>query len=116
MSKSSINRLQAVILDWAGTTIDHGSLAPVRTLQRVFAEKGLVLSDAVARKDMGLAKRDHIRNLLAEPEVIADWVQEYGSQPQRVDADELYAQFIPLQMECLSEYSQLIAGVAETVE
>ena len=116
MSKSSINRLQAIILDWAGTTIDHGSLAPVRTLQQVFAQRGIELSDAVARKDMGIAKRDHIRNLLTEPEVIADWAQQYDSQPQQADIEELYAQFIPLQMDCLLEYSQLIEGVAETVE
>jgi phosphonoacetaldehyde hydrolase len=116
MSKSSINRLQAVILDWAGTTIDHGSLAPIRTLQQVFAKRGITLSDAVARKDMGIAKLDHIRNLFAEPEVIADWAQQYGSQPQPSDVEEIYAQFIPLQMDCLLQYSQLIEGVAETVE
>jgi len=27
-----MGRVTAVILDWAGTTVDHGSLAPVRAL------------------------------------------------------------------------------------
>ena len=31
----------AIIFDWAGTTVDFGSLAPVRALQRLFAGRGL---------------------------------------------------------------------------
>ncbi len=35
MMRSYSGPLKAVILDWAGTTVDHGSLAPVRVLQQV---------------------------------------------------------------------------------
>ena len=57
-------KLQAVIFDWAGTTVDHGSLAPVRVLQQVFAARGVPISNAQARRDMGLLKRDHIDRIL----------------------------------------------------
>jgi phosphonoacetaldehyde hydrolase len=99
-------RLKAVILDWAGTTVDFGSLAPVRTIQEVFRRRGLAVSEALARRDMGIAKRDHIRAVLAtfEPDVTEAVV------------DELYAAFVPLQLQVLNENSELIPGVRDAVE
>ncbi|MGA8429773.1 MAG: hypothetical protein WB729_08125 [Candidatus Sulfotelmatobacter sp.] len=41
--------LQAVILDWAGTTLDYGSLAPVRVLQQIFADQGIQVSEDEVR-------------------------------------------------------------------
>ena len=57
-------KLEAVIFDWAGTTVDHGSLAPVRVLVQMFAAHGVPISNAQARRDMGLLKRDHIDRIL----------------------------------------------------
>ena len=100
-----------VVFDWAGTTVDHGSLAPVRTLQKVFAGRGIALPEDVARRDMGLAKRDHIRNLLQEPEVAALW----PGTADEADVEALYAEFIPLQTACLLDYAQVIDGVLPVV-
>ena len=47
-------RVQAIFLDWAGTTVDHGSLAPVLALQTLFARHHIELSMDDARRDMGL--------------------------------------------------------------
>src|SRR5580698_1383842 len=98
MSSKRRNPIAAVIFDWAGTTVDHGSLAPVRTLQKVFANRDIPLADDVARRDMGMAKRDHIRNLLAEPEMQAEWRSHYQRTATESDIDERYQEFIPLQM------------------
>lgn len=54
-------RIQAAILDWAGTVVDHGSRAPMDAFVRAFAEFGVAISIADARGPMGMAKRDHIR-------------------------------------------------------
>jgi phosphonoacetaldehyde hydrolase len=108
--------IAAVVFDWAGTVVDHGSLAPVRTLQRVFATREIEVADEVARRDMGLAKRDHIRNLLAEPEVDTLWQARYGRTANEADVDTLYADFIPLQTACLLDYSHVIEGVPSVVE
>ena len=108
--------IAAVIFDWAGTTVDHGSLAPVRTLQRVFAGRDIQLADSVARRDMGIAKRDHIRKLLAEPEVAAEWQRRYQRPAAEPDVEQLYEEFIPLQMACLLDYAQVIDGVVPVVE
>ncbi len=107
--------LAAVIFDWAGTVVDHGSLAPVRALQRVFAGREITLADEVARRDMGIAKRDHIRNLLAEPELQGAWMQRYGRPATEADVDALYQEFIPLQMACLLDHAQVIDGVLPVV-
>ena len=67
--------LQAVILDWAGTTVDHGSLAPIRVLQKVFADRGIEISEEEARRDMGVLKKDHLpRRML---------VGDFGSNRRR---------------------------------
>jgi phosphonoacetaldehyde hydrolase len=103
--------LEAVIFDWAGTTVDHGSLAPVRAITELFHRQGIFLSDADARKDMGIFKRDHIRNVLAMPHVSRQWRELKGSAPSEQDVHHLFAFFLPLQMSILEEYSQVIPGV-----
>lgn len=97
--------LKAVVLDWAGTTVDHGSLAPVRTIQSVFAEAGIAVSEADARIDMGLPKKDHLRNLLGR-------IGHNNSEPE---VERFYALFIPRQLAIIEQYSTLIPGVLEAV-
>ena len=106
-------KLEAVVFDWAGTTVDFGSLAPVRVLVEVFTAHGVPISDGEARQDMGLLKRDHIERILHSPEVAGRWAARHGHTPQSEDLDRLFADFIPLQMQCLADYSRLIPGTAE---
>ena len=68
-----MKRLEAVIFDWAGTNVDHGSLAPVRAITELFARYGIRLSDVDARRDMGIFKKDHIRRILAMHHVSEAW-------------------------------------------
>lgn len=109
-------KLQAVILDWAGTTVDFGSLAPVRTLQQVFVRANLNLTDSEIRRHMGLPKKDHIRGVLSIQKVRDEWTRLRGLAPGEADVEQLYQEFIPLQFSCLLEYSALIPGVVEAVE
>jgi phosphonoacetaldehyde hydrolase len=110
------HKLKALVLDWAGTTVDFGSVAPARTLQHVFARLGIPLEDAEVRRDMGLAKRDHIARILAAPRVAESWCLHHGAMPTPEDIDALYQLFLPLQLSCLLEYSALIPGVAEAID
>lgn len=111
-----MKRLEAVIFDWAGTVVDHGSLAPVKAVTGVFARYGIPLSDADARRDMGLFKKDHIRRILAQTHVENQWRTRYNRPPGERDVEALFADFEPLQMQVLEEHSQLICGVAEVSE
>ena len=109
-------QLQAVILDWAGTTVDYGSLAPVRTLERVFARADVAVTDSEIRQAMGLPKKDHIRAILSVPRVRNEWAQVHRHHPCETDVERLYDDFVPLQFSCLLEYSAIIPGVVETLE
>lgn len=107
--------IRAVIFDWAGTAVDHGSLAPVRVLQEVFARRGVAISEEEARRDMGVLKKDHIRKILFAPDVSARWRAAAGHLASEADVESMFATFVPLQLECLPKYSTVIDGVADTV-
>jgi phosphonoacetaldehyde hydrolase len=108
--------LQAVILDWAGTAVDFGSLAPVAALQRVFAANGVPITPAEARADMGVLKKDQIRAICAGQRVAHAWTLEHGQPPAETDVERLFSEFLPRQSEILAEFSAPIPGVPETVE
>jgi phosphonoacetaldehyde hydrolase len=110
------DRLKAVVLDWAGTTVDFGSLAPARTLQRLFSRLNITLTEQQTRHGMGLPKKEHIRGILSLPAVRDAWLQLHDRTPSDADVSEIYAEFIPLQFSCLEEYSSVIPGVPEIVE
>ena len=109
------HKLKALVLDWAGTTVDFGSVAPARTLQQVFARAGIQLNEAEARRDMGLPKKDHIGRILSMPRVRDAWQSLSGRIPTPADIEEIYQVFIPQQLSCLEEYSTLIPGVVDSV-
>ncbi|HBH51294.1 MAG TPA: phosphonoacetaldehyde hydrolase [Planctomycetaceae bacterium] len=108
--------IRAVLFDWAGTTVDHGSLAPVRAFSAAFTTLGVPITDAEARGPMGRAKRDHIAQILAVPRVTAAWRTRHGRDPAEADVDALYQRFLPLQKEVLAQHCDVIAGVPEVVE
>jgi len=108
-------KLRAIMLDWAGTTVDHGSIAPVLAMQTLFANHGVALSAEDVRRDMGLLKRDHIRAILALANVRSDWRTHFGEDPGETDVDSLFDEFGPLQMKIIGQHSQVIDGVVETV-
>jgi phosphonoacetaldehyde hydrolase len=110
------SRLKALVLDWAGTTVDFGSLAPARTLQQVFSRVDIQLTEAEIRRDMGLPKKDHIFEILSIPRVSEAWLALRGHPPTRADAEDAYQHFMLLQLSCLAEYSRLIPGVLESVQ
>ncbi len=113
MSKSII---PAVFLDWAGTVVDHGSVAPVKAIEDIFAEFGVTVSRPLVRRYMGLAKKDHIRKLLEEPEVVAQWLAAHPAHPAESDVDLLYRKFEPQMMELLAGYATVISGAVSTAE
>lgn len=109
------SHLQAVIFDWAGTTIDHGSLAPMAAFVQAFDTFGITLSIDQARGPMGMAKRAHIKALLALPSVWEAWVAQHGDAPSEADIDAIYEVFLPLNLAALADHAELIEGVTEIV-
>jgi phosphonoacetaldehyde hydrolase len=112
----SYQHIEALILDWAGTTVDFGSLAPVAALQRVFTENGVPVTAAEVRAHMGVLKKDQIRAICAGERVRAAWSSEHGRPPEETDVERIFTEFLPRQAEILVEFSTPIPGVPETVE
>jgi phosphonoacetaldehyde hydrolase len=109
------SKIPAVFLDWAGTAVDHGSIAPVHALENIFDQFGVVVPRPLVRRYMGLAKKDHIRKLLHEPEVKQQWQALRNAAPQERDVDAIYVNFEPQMMEVLSGYATVISGVVDAV-
>jgi phosphonoacetaldehyde hydrolase len=108
-------KLRAVILDWAGTTVDFGCLAPVVVLEEIFARAGVPLKREEARHAMGTPKKDQIRAISRLPRVAEAWRAAHGASPVERDVEELYASFIPAQIDCIERHSSVIRGVPEAV-
>ncbi len=107
--------VKAVLFDWAGTVIDHGSRAPTAVFLRVFAEHGVEITEAEARGPMGMAKRAHIETLLHAPTLAERWRKRHGRLPGPGDVDLLYEAFMPMQLRCLRDYAEVLTGVADVV-
>jgi phosphonoacetaldehyde hydrolase len=105
--------LQAIIMDWAGTTVDFGSMAPIRAFQGLFTNQGVPISQAEARGPMGTEKREHIRQLCSHPRIRTTWVEVKGTEPTDVDVDRMYDEFVPLQIAAIAETAVLIPGLTE---
>lgn len=107
--------IKAVILDWAGTTVDHGCLAPVMVLQEIFLLRGVPLERREARHGMGLLKKDQIRAICALPRVSEAWATKHGAAPSERDVRALFESFIPRQLNILELHSGVIEGVVDFV-
>jgi phosphonoacetaldehyde hydrolase len=107
--------LKAVVLDWAGTTVDYGSFAPTAVFIELFKRYQVEINPVHARAPMGLMKKDHLRAIAALPDVAQRWSAVYGKPPQENDIDEMFAQFETMQIACLAQYSSLIPGVLDAI-
>lgn len=107
--------IKAVVLDWAGTTVDYGSWAPTAVFMRLFLDQGVVIGTEDARTGMGLMKKDHLEAILARPAVAKAWRKEHGVPASDADVDNLFHNFVPMQISILKEYAQPIPGLSDVI-
>ncbi|ADO46320.1 phosphonoacetaldehyde hydrolase [[Enterobacter] lignolyticus] len=111
-----MNRITAVILDWAGTTVDFGSFAPTQIFVEAFRQAfDIEITLAEARVPMGLGKWQHIEALGKLPSVDARWQARFGRGMTSADIDAIYAAFMPLQIAKVVDFAAPIAGVVDTI-
>ncbi len=108
--------LKAVILDWAGTTIDYGCYAPAVVFVEVYTRKGVPISMGEARVPMGAHKKVHIRQISQMEAVAQRWEEVHARKPTEEDVAAMFQDFVPLQLDCLADYADLIPGTLETIE
>ena len=110
-----MRHFKAVVFDWVGTTIDHGSFAPMGAFVEAFSRFGVAITILEARVPMGLPKRAHIAALLADPGIAARWREAQGAAPDEAAIDRVYETFVPLNEEVAPRYATLVPGTAEAV-
>lgn len=108
-----MSQIVAAVFDWAGTMIDFGCVAPIRALQAAFAAEGVEVAEALARRDMGRAKHDHVAALMAYPEVSGPWTARHGAAPTPADVDRVFAAVEPMMQAEATNLAVLIPGAAD---
>ena len=107
---------EAVIFDWAGTTVDYGCFAPVQTFVEVFKEFGVEPTMEETRKPMGMLKWDHIKTMLGMNRIHREFVQIHGREPEDSDVDAMHDLFLDKLMKVLDQFAEPKEHVLETVE
>jgi phosphonoacetaldehyde hydrolase len=87
-------KIQAVLLDWAGTTMDYGCMAPAVVFMEVYKRQNVPITIDEARAPM----------------------EAHGRLPNDEDVSRMFEEFVPLQLACLSDYSELIPGTLDAVK
>jgi len=110
-----VSGIKAVIFDWAGTVVDHGSRAPMGAFVQAFARFGVHITIAQARGPMGMAKRDHIRLVGTTPEIAAQWRAQHGTGFDDAAIEAIFEAFEPLNIAAVRDHAALIPGAAESL-
>lgn len=110
-----LGQLQGVILDWSGTTADKYVIAPAVVFKDVFEKFNVPISMEEARLPMGLRKDLHIEALTKLEDINTRWNEQYGRPPNNDDVDNMFREFVPMQLACLKQYSGLLPETVRVV-
>ena len=69
--------IQAVILDWGGTVLDHGCCDAVGAMRAAMHEAGVEPTEGDLRRKMGVSKLEQIRGLFESERVREEWVARH---------------------------------------
>ncbi len=106
-----MKQLEAVIFDWAGTTVDYGCMAPVLAMKNAFLQHDLEVTLAEIREPMGMLKIDHIKTMLNMERIKLGFHQKHGRDSAHHDIQAIYAQFEMNIFAMLHEHTDLIPGI-----
>lgn len=111
-----MSRIEAVIFDWAGTTVDYGCFAPVQAFAEVFRHFEIEPMMEEVRKPMGMLKIDHIRTMLAMDRIQKEWAQKHGRDWNEEDVTAMYDLFEAKLLQILHRFAEPKPGVIKTVK
>lgn len=110
-----MSKIEAVIFDWAGTTVDYGCFAPVQAFVEVFKHFGIEPTMDEVRKPMGMLKRDHIKTMLHMDRIHGLWLEKYNREVTEEDIDNMYNLFEEKLMSILDRFAEPKPYVLETI-
>ena len=108
-------KIEGIIFDWAGTTVDYGCFAPVQAFAEVFHGFGMEVTMEETRKPMGMLKRDHIKTMLEMPRIEGLWKSAHGRAVTEADIDAMHDTFTEKLMGILDQFADPKPYVVETI-
>lgn len=109
-------KIEAVILDWAGTTVDFGCMAPVEAFAAAFQKYGITPTLDEVREPMGMLKRDHIRTMMNMERIHEEWKCIHGRDFTEDDVEQVYQTSEKSLLEIVHEFTDPKPYVTETVK
>ena len=88
-----MKKVECIIMDWAGTSVDYGCMAPVAAFVESFKNIGLEVTPEETRAFMGLTKIEEIRALFAIERVTEDFRLKFGRDYDDSDVQGRYNDF-----------------------
>lgn len=108
-------QIEAVIFDWAGTTVDFGSFAPVQAFIEAFAKFGVQPTVAEVREPMGMLKWNHIETMMRMQRIGQVWETVHGKAYTKADVDAVYAASEEAILKILHDFAKPKPFVLDTV-
>src|SRR5207247_2374931 len=84
--------IEAVLLDWAGTTMDFGCMAPAVVFVQVYERQKVPITMDEARAPMGAHKKVHIQKISQLDSVRRRWQEVRGRPPNDDDVNAMFAE------------------------
>ena len=110
-----MKRIECIIMDWAGSAVDYGCFAPVAAFLKAFNEIGINITMEQARRPMGMAKIDHIRELFKMDGVGEEFEKLYHRPRNEQDVTDMNAKFEEYLFASPANYTDPIPGVIDTL-
>lgn len=110
-----MKKINLVIFDWAGTTVDYGCFAPVQVFLEIFKEKEIDVTLEEARGPMGMLKIDHIKAMLSLDRITVLWKNKYNREWNNDDINELYKNFENKLFKILADYTEPVPSCISTI-
>lgn len=111
-----MKKIEAVIFDWAGTTVDYGCFAPVQAFIEAFKKFGIEPTVAEVREPMGMLKWDHIHTMMQMPRITEEWKCVHGRMWDTKDVDAIYERSEKAIFKILHNFSTPKPFVLEAIE
>lgn len=108
-------KIETVIFDWAGTTVDYGSFAPVQAFVEAFQAFGITPTPEEVREPMGKLKWEHIRTMMEMPRIATLWQNVHGRPFTKEDIGAVYEESERCIMGILPAFSTPKPFVLDTV-
>ena len=108
-------KFDGIIFDWAGTTVDYGSFAPVQAFLEAFETFGITPTLEEVRKPMGMLKIDHVRTMLSMDRIREIWQKTYGKNWTEEDVQKIYELSERKILEIVHRFAEPKPYVIETV-